>query len=142
MFDGSTSTAFLGGVLLLGGLAAGPSAGQWSLGSGLQGGLGTLIRVPGMFLVLAGVAQSVGSAFCGMDFGGNSDDSQCPEDDGGREIRTGICIYLAGALYSLIDIPFAAQRKQERESRFGLSPILLPGAGGGTSQGLVAWARF
>jgi hypothetical protein len=143
MIDVSNSTLAIPGVILiLGGLAAGPSAGQWSLGSGLQGGLGTLIRVPGMFLVFAGIVQSIGSAFCGMDFSGDSNDTQCPEDDGRGKIKAGAIIYLAGAAYSLIDIPFAAQRRHERQSRFGLAPILLPDTRGGTSQGLLAWARF
>lgn len=140
---GNGSAAIPGAILFLGGMALGPSAGQWYLGSGLQGGFGAVIRSAGMVVFISGLAKSLGSAFCGMDFGGEGDDSRCPEGDPGKGAMTaGAYIYLAGAAYSLIDIPFAAKRERERENRYGWVPVLQGGPKGAFRPGLAAWTRF
>jgi hypothetical protein len=140
--NASDALVIPGALLIAGGLAVGPSAGQWSLGAYPQGALGTLIRLPGMVLVAAGFVQALGNAFCGMNSDGEEGRNSCSEDDGSGLAETGALLYLAGTAYSLVDLPFAVQRKWRRDARYGLAPVLRPGLQGGASRGLVAWVRF
>jgi hypothetical protein len=131
----------VGAILILGGLLGGPSAGQYALGSPIQGTVAGLVRTAGAVAFVAGLAQALGSAFCGMDFSGEGDDDCSDGDDGESAVVVGGVLYLGATAYSLIDIPFAARREQSRALRIGFGPFLRP-AFGGPSQGVRAWVRF
>lgn len=139
----SRAIAVPGGFLLLSGLAFGPSAGQFYLGSYGTGLVGSAIRVTGMFLVAKGILESLASAFCGSNAEDESHPPRCSDNNGGGGTAAiGALLYVGGTLYSLIDIPFAGKRKQARESRYGFAPVLIPGPQGGISPGLASWVRF
>lgn len=120
----------------------GPSAGQFALGAYPGAIAGSLVRTGGLVIFGIGAAEALGSAFCGLDFGGDPGETDCPENAGAGPMILGTLIYAGGALYSLIDIPFAELRRERRNARYGWAPILAPGPRGGTSAGLAAWARF
>jgi hypothetical protein len=131
--------------LTIGGLLAGPSAGQFYARAPGQAVLGMGIRGAGALLFLSGAAQAIGSVSCGMSFGGDGgSQDKCDDHDGGGLMLLGFATYLGGTVYSLVDGGFAVTRylNRQSESQFGWSPVVSPGKGGSSRTGVAAWMRF
>ncbi len=126
----------LGYALILSGLVAGPSFGQYYAGSYRQGIWATGVRLLGIGMALPSYMRYVEDL---NRTGASRQHSDFVSDMGG----TGGLIFLTGIIYSWVDTYFAVKRANEKfkPQRFGFSPELLP-TNDGLKPGLLAWAKF
>lgn len=121
-----------GGVLMLGGILVGPSAGEFYAGAYGRGALGISLRTLGGVVLVAGALTGIGSCI---------DKDPCTDDHSGRPaVALGSILLLGATAFSVIDTHYAALPNEEHASRIGLTPTLA--LGGGLRPGLAAWARF
>jgi hypothetical protein len=130
----------LTGILWLGGILIGPSAGQFYAASPGTGMLGIGLRSTGLALFVIGLKSAFNSWGCSDDGGSN-----CDESGGATFMVIGSLTFIGGGLYSLFDAALAADRFNDRERKteaFGWTPTLAPGRDGVWKSGAVAWMRF
>lgn len=132
--------------VMLGGLLAGPSMGQFYAGSPVGGFLGFGIRGAGGFITGLGYIFRLGEDLCSGTEEFEEEDEDCDEDNVGRALlAVGALTYIGGTLFSLVDAGKAVERHNDRQNQprvFGWSPTLAPGAQGNLRSGATAWMRF
>ncbi len=134
--DGTSgdAAAVVKSSLLLGGLLAGPSAGQIYAGSYGRAGVATAVRTAGFMTGIYGLSRT--TLFC----------EDCSEDKyAGAWIVGGFVVYVGGIVYSLYDEGEAVEHynsKLRDKDTFGWAPTWAPGPAGSTRTGAMAWMRF
>lgn len=126
------------------GLVFGPSLGQFYARAPWHGLLGAGLRVGGGYLLLAGLVEGLGQGrACARR---EQEGSECAEGErqGDLLVLSGGVLLLGGTLYSIADAPRTVDRwrSRRRTAAYGVSPTLAPAAGGRSTMGARAWARF